>query len=88
MPIVHSSYQNHLGRYLDDKFNFSDPIKERNSKANKGIGILRKLYNALPRDSLISICKSFIWPHLDYGVIIFDQSENGSFCKKNWIRSM
>ena len=80
MPIVHSSCQNHLGRYLDDRLNFFNPMKERNSKANKGIGIPRKLHNVLPRDSLISIYKSFIWPHLDYGVIIFDQPENGSFC--------
>ena len=52
------------------------------SKANKGIGILRKLHNVLPRSSLITIYKSIIRPHLDYGAIIFDQPENESFCKK------
>ena len=82
MPIVHSSCQNHLGRYLDDRLNFLNLMKERNSKAKKGIGIPRKLHNVLPRDSLILIYKSFIWPHLGYGVIIFDQPENGSLCKK------
>ena len=50
--------------------------------ANKGIGFLRKLYSVLPRNSLIAINKSFIWLHLDYGAIIFDQPENESFCKK------
>ena len=51
-------------------------------KANKGIGILRKLYNVLPINSLITSYKSFIRPHLDYGATIFDQPENESFCKK------
>ena len=31
---------------------------------------------------LITIYKSFIRPHLDYGAIIFDQPENECFCKK------
>ena len=45
MPVVRSSCQKHLGIYLDEKLNFSNHIKEKNSKANKGIGILRKLYS-------------------------------------------
>ena len=82
MPVVPSFCQKHLGIYLHEKLIFSNHIKEKISKANKGIGILRKLYNALPRNSLIRIYKSFIRPHLDYGAIIFDQQENASFCKK------
>ena len=40
------------------------------------------MYNDLSRNSLITIYKSFIQPHLDYGAIIFDQSENEFFLKK------
>ena len=40
------------------------------------------MHNVPPRNSLITICKSFTQPHLDYGAIIFDQPENESFCKK------
>ena len=43
MPFVCSSCQKHLGIYLNEKLNFSNLIKEKISKANKGIGILRKL---------------------------------------------
>ena len=82
MLVVRSFFQKHLSKYLDEKLNFSNHIKEKNSKANKGIGILRTLYNVLPRNSLITVQKSFIRPHLDYGAIIFDQSENESFRKK------
>ena len=72
----------YLGIQLNEKLNFSGHIKEKYSEANKGIGILRKLYNVLPRSSLITIYKSFIQPHLNYGAIIFDQSENEGFYKK------
>ena len=43
ISVVHGSCQKHLGIYLDEKLNFSNHIKEKNSKANKDIGILRKL---------------------------------------------
>ena len=49
MPVVSSSCQKHLGIYLDENLSFSNHIKENISKANKGIGILRKLDNVLPR---------------------------------------
>ena len=82
MPVACSSYKKHLGIYLDENLNLIliTYIKENISKANKGIGILKKLYNGLPRNSLITIFKSSIQPHLDCGAIIFDQPEN--FCKK------
>ena len=43
VPVVRSSCQKHLGTYFDEKLNFSNHIKEKNSKANKGIGILKKV---------------------------------------------
>ena len=43
VPVVRSSCQKHLGIYFDEKLNFSNYIKEKNSKANKGIGILKKV---------------------------------------------
>ena len=46
---------------------------------NKTIGLLRKLPNTLPRTSLITIFKSFIRPHLDYGDIIHDRAYNTTF---------
>ena len=33
----------------------------------------------LPRRSLVTIYKSFIKPHLDYGDIVYDQAFNKSF---------
>ena len=49
MPIARSSCPKYLGIYLDEKLNFSNHIKEKISKTNKGIGILKKLYYVLPK---------------------------------------
>ena len=43
------------------------------NKAMKGIVLLRKLQFILPRLPLLTIYKSFIQPHLDYGDVIYDQ---------------
>ena len=59
----------HLGMILDSKLNFKNHLSEKISKANKGIGIIRRLYNFLPRASLVNIYRAFVRPHLDYGDI-------------------
>ena len=71
-PVHQTHYQKHLGVYLDMKLNFKLHIKEKISKAMKGICIIKKLSNVLPRKSLITIYKSFVRPHLDYGDLIYD----------------
>ena len=65
---------------LDEKLHFNHHAKEKIANANKGIGLIRKLAHVLPRQSLLTIYKSFIRPHLDYGDIIYDQPNNESFC--------
>ena len=49
------------------------------NKINKTIGLLRKFQNFLLRKSVLTIYKSSIRPHLDYGDIVYDQSYNTSF---------
>ena len=78
-PVAHTSRQKHLGMHLDEKLNFNTHIKEKIAKANKGIGIIRKLAHVLPRESLVTIYKSFVRSHIDYGDIIYDQPNNNSF---------
>ena len=50
------------------------------SKVQKGILVIKKLYNILPRNALLTIYK-FVGPHLDYGNIVYDQP-NQSFLNK------
>ena len=65
--VKSSSTHKHLGMILDTKLDFSLHLKNVQNKVNKTIGLLRKLQDTLPRASLITIFKSFIRPHLDYG---------------------
>ena len=51
-------------------------------KTNKGIGIIKRLSNTLPRKSLLTVYKSLIRPRLDYCDIIYDQPNNESLCTK------
>ena len=80
--MVQSSYQKHLGIYLDQKLNFTHHIKEKVIKANKGIAVIKNLQTKLPWNALLTIYKSFIRPHLDYTDIIYDQLNNDSFKNK------
>ena len=81
-PVHETATQKHLGMFLDFKLNFQEHFENMLNKVNKTIGLLRKLQNTLPRPSLLTIYKSFIRPHLDYGDIIYDQAYNASFQQK------
>ena len=79
-PVAHTTCQKHLRMHLDEKLNFSHHVKEKITKANKRMGLIRKLAYVLPRQSLLTIYKSFVRPHLDYDDIIYDQPNNERFC--------
>ena len=74
------SHQKHLGLILDEKLSFDSHLKEKISKANKVIGLIKHLSGTLPRHSLITLYKSFARPHLDYADVIYDQPHNERFC--------
>ena len=77
-----SASQIHLDIHLDEKVDFNAHIKEKICKANRGIGIIRKLQSKLSRNALLTIHRFFIRPHLDYSEIVHKQATNDSFCKK------
>ena len=77
-----STNQMHLGLTLDSKLSFNENINDKINRANKGVGLLRTLQTILPRNSLLTIYKSFIRPLLDYADVIYDQPSNASFSKK------
>ena len=77
-PIKQMSSIKHLGLVLDEKLNFKSHIQGKISKAMTGVGLIRKLSSLLPRSSLLTIYKSFVRPHLDYGDVVFDQPNNQS----------
>ena len=82
MPVTQTTVQKHIGLYLDEKFNYNTHIKEKLSKVYKGIGLLRNLSNKLPRQTLVTIYKTFIRPHLGYGDIVYEKPNNEHFLTK------
>ena len=69
--------QKHLGRV--SRLDFKDRLEIIFKKVSKAIAILCKFQDLLPRKSLITVCKSFIRPQLDFGDTIYDQAYNASF---------
>ena len=77
--VVTRPFTKHLGMVLDSKLNFKQHIDDKICKANRGIGLLKKLNCDLSRKSLLAIYKSFVRPHLDYGDIIYDKPNVQTF---------
>ena len=67
---------------MDEKLTFNDHITSKLTTVNKLTSTLRKLYHYMPRDSLVTIYKSFIRPHLDYADVIFDKPSNATFSNR------
>ena len=69
--VIQAIAQNHM--FLGTNLDFQEHVKGIFSNVNKVIGLL------LPRPRLLTICKSFIRPHLDYGNVIYAQIYNTVF---------
>ena len=80
--ITKCSYQKYLGIVLDSKINFNTHIDQKIKKFNKLIGLMKRLSVNLPRSALLTIYKSFIRPHLEYGDILYDKPNNENFQNK------
>lgn len=68
--------------YLDEKLNYNNHIKKKLSKVYKGIELLRNISNKLLRQAFVTIYKTFIRPHPDYGDIVYDNPANKVFSNK------
>ena len=64
---------------LDSSLSYEHHIKSILNKVTKEIGLLRKFQLIFSRHSLITIYKTFIRPHLDYGDVIYDHTFNELF---------
>jgi len=80
--VQRTTVQKHLGLLLDEKLSFNYHVKDITDKANKTIGVLRKLRYYIPRRSLLTLYKTFIRSSLDYADVIYDLPYNSSFVDK------
>ena len=66
--------QKHLDIILDNRLSFQGHLRLVFRKINRIIGLLRKLQCLIPRCALLTLCKTFVRRHLDYGDIIYDKA--------------
>ena len=88
VPVSCASFQKDLWIYLDEKLNFNHHTKGKKPKAMKGIGAIKRLSKMLPQHSLLTIYKSFVQPHLDYGDILINQTIKGYVKKLRLFNTM
>ena len=75
-------HHKHLGIVLDSNLDLKFHVDYKIKKCNKLIGLIRRLSVNVPRNALLTIYKSFIRPHLEYGDILYDKPENENFQNK------
>ena len=64
---------------LDTMLDLQEHLKDKLIKISKATGLLRKLHKILTRPLLLTIYKSCIRLHLDYGGIIYGKEYSASF---------
>ena len=74
--------QKHLSIILDNRLSYEEHLRLVFSKINRTIGLLRKLLCLIPRSALLTIYKTSVQPHLDYGDIIYEKTYNSSLHQK------
>ena len=82
IEVSRTDSQKHLRLVFDNKLTFKKHIKDKLNKAYFGVVKIKKLRDILPCDSVVTIYKPFVRPHLDYGDVIYDQPNNDSFTDK------
>ena len=82
IAVTQSTTQRHLGMLLNVQLDFQGQVKNIFGKIYKIIGLLRKFHNTLTRLPLLTVYKSFVRTHLDYGDVIYDQAYTSSFYQK------
>ena len=72
-----------MGAFLDEKLNFDNHILKKNRESEQGnCDYQTTFYKSSNKNVLLTVCKPFTRPHLDYRDILYDQSDNESFVSK------
>ena len=82
IDISKCPHQKHLGIVLDSKLNFNAHVDQKIKNCNRIIGLIRQLSINLRRNAILTIYKSFVRTHLNYGDILYDKPNNENFQNK------
>ena len=69
--IEHIFEEKDLGVVMDSELTFTDHITQKVKKANSIVGIIRRSFASLQKDTFIKLFTAFVRPHLEYGQAIW-----------------
>ena len=69
--IEHMFEEKDLGVTMDSELTFAEHITEKVNKANSLVGIIRRSFSRLDKDTFVKIFVAFVRPHLEYGQVIW-----------------
>ena len=73
--VIMEDETKHIGMILDEKLNFESHLSAKISKARQGLGLMKHLKKWVKYNTLETIYKMYIRPHLDYGDMVYDTGE-------------
>ena len=69
--LPRTQIQKDLGVYIDDKLNFNEHVSRAVTKANQTLGLIRRSFQYLDKETLCLLFKSIVRPLLEYGNTIW-----------------
>lgn len=69
--IEHVFDEKDLGIVIDSDLTFAEHIIEKVKKANSIVGIIRRSFTSLQKDTFVKLFTAFVRPHLEYGQAIW-----------------
>ena len=66
-----------FGVHIEENLSWSKHIEHIYKKVSPLLGLMRRIRNFVDFDTLITIYKALVQPHLDYGCIVWDGLDKG-----------
>ena len=79
LNLVITLWSKHYWKKIWSNISTADWTFNMFNEVSKTLGLFGKLQNNKSRASLGTIYKSFMWPNLDYGDILYNRTFNSSF---------
>ena len=76
IPINITPTAEYLGIEIDSSLSFTNQINKIEAKISTALGILFRLQHFAPKQILISVYYSLVYPHLCYGITVWGSTSN------------
>ncbi|KAK7105260.1 hypothetical protein V1264_016666 [Littorina saxatilis] len=78
--LSETTLEKDLGVHIDDKLSFKEHITTSVSKANRVLGVIRRTFQNLDKETFVQLYKSLVRPILEYGHSVWNPQAKG-LCK-------